>query len=448
MMKRPLEPLLVLPALAGLALVGCRASDPQDTSAVGDTAASDTGDDALVEGAEEISSDVSRDTDPDVTEEQLEELVDGNTAFALDLYRYLADTEDEGFFYSPLSISMALAMTWAGARNETETEMADTLHFTLDQEDLHAAFNRLDLDLEGRNDEAWDQEIPVDLRLVNELWLQSGYDFESDFLDTLAREYGAGLMALDFAADPEAAREVINAWVETQTEGLIEDLIGRNTLNELTRFVLTNAIYFFAAWNSPFEAEDTVEETFTTTAGDEVTVPMMHGTFSAPYAEGSGWQAATMSYDGGQASMLLVLPDEGTFASFESGLDATVLGDILDDLTTHHVDFAVPRWTTSSSFRLEEALETLGMVDSFQVGSADFTGITTYEELFLSSVTHEGFVTVDEAGTEAAAATAVAGSAGSTPEHAELTLDRPFLYFVLDDPTESVLFVGRVLDPS
>jgi serpin B len=399
---------------------------------------------------EAVASSLERVSAPEVSGEAVDELVEGNTAFALDLYSRLVEEQgDENLFYSPYSISLALAMTYAGARGETEEQMADALHYTLPQDQLHPAFNALDQTLESRGEGAEGQDDEgFRLNIANAIWGQKDYAFRDAFLDVLAVNYGAGLRLLDFAGAPERARNTINEWVSEKTEGKIEELIPRGLIGPMTRLVLTNAIYFNAAWAEPFEEEATRDGAFHPLTGSEVTVPMMRQTTSFGYTEGEGYQAVELPYDGRELSMVVLVPDEGAFHTFEGALDAERLSAIVDGLTNEQVTLTMPRFEYRSGFSVNDALKALGMTDAFS-GSADFSGMTGSRDLFISSVIHKAFVSVDEEGTEAAAATAVAMVESAMPgEPVELTVDRPFIFTIRDIETGAVLFVGRVVDPS
>ncbi len=398
-----------------------------------------------------VASDKAREQAPDAGIDVVRALAEGNTAFALDLYRQLLeDAGDDNLFYSPYSLSIALAMTYAGAEGETADQMAEALHFTLPELQLHAAFNQLDLLLSGRGEGAEGKDDEgFRLNVVNALWGQRDYDFLETFLDTLAENYGAGLRTLDFESDPERAREVINAWVGDQTEGRIEDLIPQGVLTALTRLVLTNAIYFNAAWAEPFNDELTTDAPFTLLDGQEVSVPMMHQTTQYAYVEGDGYQAVDIPYDGRELSMLIVLPTAGTLADYEAGLDAADLNDIVGRLGSQQVALTMPRFEARSAFSVVEALQALGMEEAFSQDDADFSRMTGEPELYISEVVHEAFVSVDEEGTEAAAATAVVMTLRSAApmDPVEMRIDHPFLFFIRDLETGAVLFVGRIVDP-
>ncbi|HYN89229.1 MAG TPA: serpin family protein, partial [Ardenticatenaceae bacterium] len=261
-----------------------------------------------------------RDLSPDAPEEDVAELATGNSQFAFELYQNLKQ-EKGNLFFSPFSISLALAMTYAGARGETEAQMAETLRFTLPQARLHPAFNALDLELASRGQEHVGEADPFTLNIANALWGQAGYDFLPEFLELVGVNYGAGMRLLDFAMAPEESRTTINDWVSEATEGKIENLIPEGVLGPGTRLVLTNAIYFFAAWLNPFPESATRDGSFTLLNGDEVSVPMMVQEAGFAYAAGDGYQAIELPYVGSEVSMIVLVPDTGQFEAFEESLD-------------------------------------------------------------------------------------------------------------------------------
>ena len=397
-----------------------------------------------------VQSEAQRVTAPDVTEAGVAELVVGSSAFAFDLYQQAVRGENGNLFYSPYSISMALAMTYAGARGETEQQMADTLHFTLPQDRLHPAFNALDLELASRAEgtEGQDEE-GFRLNIVNSIWGQSDYSFLSEFLDVLAKNYGAALRLLDFENAPEESRQVINEWVSDQTEGRIEDLIPQGVINELTRLVLANAIYFNAAWSHPFEGEQTRDGTFHLLDGSQVTVPMMKQTELFGYSEGEGYQAIELPYVGEKLSMVILLPAAGLFGEFEKSLDAERVDAIVEDLAQKNVALTMPKFEFDSSFQLADTLAGMGMPHAFSPEAANFSGMDGTRHLFIQDVVHKSFISVDEAGTEAAAATGVVVGITSAPSSpVEVTVDRPFVFLIRDLETKAILFVGRAVNPN
>jgi serpin B len=393
--------------------------------------------------AQVLQSGAERNTNPDVALAELDVLTSGNSAFAFDLYQNLRN-QDGNLFFSPYSISVALAMTYAGARGETERQMAETLHFTLRQARLHPTFNALDLELINP------AEDDFNLHIANSLWGQTGYAFLDQFLDVLAQNYGAGLRLLDFVNEPEASRLVINNWVSDQTEQKIQDLIPQGAISPLTRLVLANAIYFDADWMYPFAKELTRDGAFNTLDGAQVTVPMM--AMPEPqvlsYAQGDGYQVVELPYKGDEMAMTILVPDTGQFEAFEAALDAERVEKILGDLESGPVVLTMPKFNYESEFSLAQELIAMGMPNAFG-SDADFSGMDGTHELFISDVFHKAFVSVDEAGTEAAAATAVVMRAVAAPVSAfQITVDRPFIYMIRDVETGTILFAGRVVNPS
>jgi serpin B len=396
---------------------------------------------------EVLQSAKPRVTSPAVSEADMATLVNGNSAFAFDLYQELKGAGGN-LFYSPYSISLALAMTYAGARGDTAQQMADTLHFTLSQDRLHPALSSLGIELSKRGEGAkGTDEKGFRLNIVNAIWGQKGYQFLTQFLDLLAENYGAGLRLLDFIGAPEESRITINNWVSDQTEGRIKDLIPPGVIDTLTRLVLTNAIYFNAAWQYPFEKDMTRDGPFYLLNGGEVTVPMMRQTESLGYAEGDGYQAVGLPYDGRELEMVLLLPRPGQFDTFEGSLDAQRVDAIVKALASRQVALTMPKFEFESSFGLKQTLSTLGMRVAF-TEDADFSGMDGKRDLLIQDVIHKAFVSVDEAGTEAAAATAVIVGATAMPASpVEVTADRPFVFVIRDIETGAILFVGRVVNP-
>ncbi|MEN4041529.1 MAG: serpin family protein [Anaerolineaceae bacterium] len=391
-----------------------------------------------------VQSERPRSPAPDSALGDLPVLVRGNSAFALDLYQALRE-QPGNLFYSPYSISLALAMTYAGARGDTAAQMADVLHFELTQEQLHPAFNKLD---ETLNREVEGVEQPFQLNIANSIWGQRDFEFEADFLDVLAENYGAGLRLVDFAQAAEAARQQINSWVEEQTQDKIKDLIPEGALDSMTRLVLANAIYFKAAWQSQFDAANTQDAPFTLLDGSQVNAPTMRQTGSMNYAAGDGWQAVELAYEGGRQSMVILLPATGEFEAFEAGLDAARVAEILGAMQFTSVELALPRFSFESEIQLNELLAAMGMPQAFVPDQADFSGMRALRDLYISAVLHKAFVDVNEEGTEAAAATAVIVSVTSLPvDIQQMQIDRPFIFLIRDIETGSILFAGRVLNP-
>jgi serpin B len=388
--------------------------------------------------------------DPAVSEADLKAVVGGNTAFALDLYQQLRGTPGN-LFYSPFSLSEALAMTFAGARGETATQMATALHFERPPATLHPAFDALDLALASRGKGAAGTDGGgFRLNLASSLWGQSGFRFEAPFLDTLAQSYGATMHVANFVGDAEGARGLINDWIGSRTGGRIKELIPEGTLTSQTRLVLTNAVYFNAAWKARFNPANTHRADFTRRDGSKVAVDTMSATHKLPYGEGPGYAAVMLPYDGGELSMAMILPPKGRIDAFEAALTPARLAAILGGMTRHNVAITLPKFKVASAFSLAAKLGRLGMPLAFS-DAADFSGISRKGGLSLGAVVHQAFLDVNEAGTEATAATAAAiemyGLEVPPPPPAQIHLDHPFLLVIRDDATGTILFLGRIEDP-
>ena len=394
-----------------------------------------------------LRAETSREVAPTAPDEDVDVVADGVNAFGLDLYRALAEEEGGNLFLSPYSIALALAMTYAGAEGQTAQEMAEVLHLTLPDARVHAAMNALDLALHAGEDREMDSYDPPIFRSANALWGQQGLGFEEAFLETLAANYGAGMRVLDFA-ESEEARQIINAWVEEQTEDRIQDLIKPGVLDALTRLVLTNAVYFKAQWQYQFSEGATADGPFYLADGSAVTVPMMRQTERLGYYAEDGLQVLELHYMGGTHSMLILLPEQGELDALAAGLDEARLRELVAQVERQTVALTMPRFEYEAEFSLGEMLQELGMPTAFGEG-ADFSGMTTEADLFISEVVHKAWVAVDEEGTEAAAATAVVMAESAMPmEPVEVTVDHPFLFAIRHRGTGTLLFLGQVVDPS
>lgn len=390
-----------------------------------------------VPGEIQVST-VERDTAPNVSQAATTAAVANNTAFALDLYGQLAQ-ESGNVFYSPLSISTALAMTLGGARGATESQMAEALRFELPQAELHPALNWLDLQLQSPKSD----DIDYQLTIENAVFGQTDYPFGTEYVDLLTINYDTPVALLDFEANPDKSRQDINDWIAAVTEDRIPELFGPREITDRTRLVLANAAYFKAAWKFPFNPFGTRTQTFHAPLG-EVSVPMMSvRPRESTYAAGADYEAITLPYVGDTSDMVIIMPDDLT--SFEASFDPARLAEISSSLEPRGQILNVPKFTFRFEADLRPALQALGMVDAFDE-RADFSGMTTAEQLALTAVVHEAFVAIDENGTEATAATGVVATPVS--QVPELFIDRPFLFLIRDIDTGSIIFLGRVVDPS
>ncbi len=396
----------------------------------------------------DLKSDKPRVTAPAVPPADIASLAEGNRDFALNLYQALKGA-DGNLFFSPYSISEALAMTYGGARGETEKQMAAALMFKLPQAQLHPAFNSMELDLATRGEGAKGKDGKgFRLYAVNAIWGQQDFKFTPTYLDLLAQNYGAGLRIVDFIKATEPSRQAINQWVSDQTEGKIKDLLPQGSVNAMTRLVLTNAIYFNAAWLYPFNKQATTSGVFHLLSGSDISVPMMKQTKSFKYFENETYQAAELPYDGNKLSMVVLLPRADKFKTFEASLNGPGLSSIIQQMQPVSVNLAMPKFSYSSQFGLKKALSDLGMPLAF-IDAADFSGMDGQKDLLIQDVVHKAFVAVDEDGTEAAAATGVVvGVTSVQTDIKEMTVDRPFVFLIRDIPTGSILFAGRVLNPA
>ncbi len=391
------------------------------------------------------AAEVQRETPQSMDRSLLDQQVAANNDFAFDLYRTLR-SEDGNLFFSPYSISMAVAVASAGARGETGEQINATLHYVLPPGQLHPVFNVLDHSLNTPEKD----EPSFQLNVVSSLWGQDQFPFLPDFLALIARNYGAGIRLVDFKSDAnrETARRTINDWVSQQTNQKIKDLLPQAMLNDLTRLILVNAIYFKGEWQDPFE-NGTRDALFTLPGGQQVNVPMMSRRAHAPYFRGDGFQAVALPYKGDRVEMIVVLPEPGSFSGFEQHLDRATFEHILAGLKAYDAKLYLPRFHFEYSQDMKGILEEMGMPAAFDPDQADFSGIYDQKieprNLFISHIAHKAFVSVDEKGTEAAAATGLVWEQVSMP--VTLRVDRPFIFAIRDRQSGSILFVGRVLDP-
>lgn len=369
-------------------------------------------------------------------------------AFADDLYaRLVAADPSANLVFSPASITVALTMAAVGARNATVDEMNAVLHIT-DDGAIDHSMNGLMTVLESANRtrdnsaNGGEGTSEVQLSIANSLWAQSGLSFEEAFLNVLSTEYDAAIELVDYTTDPEAARAAINEWVAQQTKDRIPELLAKGTITDAARLTLVNAIYLKANWDTVFSKDATTEEAFQAPAGD-VTVQMMHRAGEMSYAEGSGWQAVDLPYVFGELALTVAVGETATTA-------IPVGDDVFASFTTRQVELGLPRFDIETATDLVSVLTDMGMVLAF-TDKADFSGMTASEPLTIGGVIHQANITVDEVGTEAAAATAIVMVGTSAPieqDTVALTIDRPFTFWLRETATNTIVFMGRVNDPS
>ena len=367
-------------------------------------------------------------------------VVAGNTEFATEFYKKISETKpDENAFFSPYSLSTALAMTYAGARENTAKQMADTLRFRLAQTELHPGFAELDAAMKS-NGKGYRLEI------ANALWVQQGFHFRQDFVDLVKANYGGGFTPVDFSGQTENSRQTINSWVEKKTAGKIKELLSQGVLTSLTRLVLTNAIYFKGDWASKFKAEMTKQAPFYTKSGEAINVPTMHQNGQFKFSETDDMKLLAMPYAGDELSMVVLLPKK-SIDEFEKTMDLGRLDEWLAGAGKKEVDVYLPKFKFETAYSLNDVLANMGMKDAFSASFANFSGMTGKPDLYITSVIHKAVIDVNEEGSEAAAATAVVMGLKSVMYKPEFKADRPFVFLIRHNATGSVLFLGRVMKP-
>jgi len=389
----------------------------------------------------DIASSESRDTAPSTAD--VPQLTTDEASFAFDLYRaQIGSDSSSNVFFSPYSVSVALAMTFAGASGNTASQIASAMHFTLPPERLHTAFDAIDLQLESREG--------IKLNVANSIWGQRTLAFGKPFLDTLAIDYGSEVRGVDFIGATNQATAAIDGWVADHTAGKIQNLFPPGSLDESTRVVLVNAVYFDANWKTQFDSSKTTSSPFTKLDGSTVTASMMNNEkLNANVAVAPTYTAVDLPYAGGQTSMLVIVPTGMQFASVDAALGGDFLKEIVASLRPQDIALSLPKFTLKgASVSLKSALRALGMIDAFDPDKADLSAMVPNQRLNVDDVVHQAFVRVNESGTEAAAATGVDNQLTAIDQTLHVDASRPFFFVLRDIPTGAVLFVGRVMDPT
>jgi serpin B len=417
----------------------------------------------------QAKSDLTRTPASTVPQTDLQAAVAANNAFAVDLYAHVLKNAPAGnLFTSPLSASLALTMTYAGAKGQTASQMATALHLGSATSTIFAGQNALDQALESRaagalasdtqtaknNQEPAPSASDYDLHVVNSVWGEKTYPWASPFLDQMATDYGTGVYLEDFVHAADQARQTINGWVSDQTADRINNLLPPGSVDDTTRMVLVNAIHLKLPWASPFQASQTQNAPFTRADGTTVSVPMMNQGFEgAGYVDDGKAQILTLPLAGGAENVVIALP-HGDLASYEAALSAGSAALQSSGGSSVDVELSLPKVSfTSPTFSLAKALQAMGMVDAFDSGTADFSGLCPNPpdgaRLYVSDVLQKAMLGMQETGVEAAAATAVLVNAGAAPgQPIVMNVNRPFLVSIVDAPTGAVLFLGHVEDPS
>ncbi|XP_021513441.1 serpin B6-like [Meriones unguiculatus] len=378
----------------------------------------------------------------------MDSLLEANGTFALNLLRILGEDSSKNVFFSPLSISSALAMLSLGAKGNTTSQIIQAL--SLDkchgkaEGDVHQGFRSLLTEVNKTGTQYL-------LRTANRLFGEKTCDFLASFKDSCRKFYGAELEELDFKSDTEQSRQHINTWVATKTEDKIKELLSAGTVNSDTLLVLVNAIYFKGNWEKPFDKEDTREMPFKVSKNDKKPVQMMYrkSTFKMNCVEEISTKILMLPYVGHELNMIIMLPDEHVelrTVEKEITYEKFIEWTRLDRMDKEQVVVFLPRFKLEENYDMKDVLCKLGMTDAFEDGRADFSGISSRQGVALSKVVHKSFVEVNEQGTEAAAATAVVmkGSSLFTPF---FCADRPFLFFIQHVKTNRILFCGRFSSP-
>jgi len=363
-------------------------------------------------------------------------------SFAVSMYKQFAQADNDNVFFSPISISMALGMTYAGADGETKKQISEVLNFPYNDKDFHAQMGQLQSNLLDKQSEG------VDIALANQLWAENSYRFKCRYLRTTQKSYNSPVKRLDFSGNPNASRIEINQWVEELTRDRIKDLLPDGSISSLTKMVLTNAIYFKGQWDKKFEAENTRDDIFTTLEGKQVKTPMMNAKEKFNVYQGDGISLLELPYQGNDFSMLVLLPNEDrSIGEIERGLSVDNLNEYISKLSEKEVQLMFPKFKFDAEYQLKPVLSDMGMPIAFS-NAANLSRMSRSNDLKIDEVFHKAFVEVSEEGTEAAAATAVVIVLKSITMPVEFYANRPFIFIIRENKDGNILFMGRVTNPN
>ncbi|MDD3566959.1 MAG: serpin family protein [Bacteroidales bacterium] len=363
-------------------------------------------------------------------------------SFALRMYKQFAQADNDNVFFSPISISMALGLTYAGADGETKRQISEVLNFPYNDKDFHAQMGQLQNNLLDKQSEG------VDIALANQLWAENSYRFKCRYLRTTQKSYNSPVKRLDFRGNPNASRIEINQWVKELTRDRIKNLLPDGSISSQTRLVLTNAIYFKGQWDKEFEKDNTHNDTFTTIDGEKLETPMMNAKEKFNVYQGDGIKLLELPYKGNDFSMLVLLPNEDrTLGEIERNLSVDNLNDYISKLAEREVMLKLPKFKFDAEYQLKQTLSEMGMPIAFS-NAANFSRMSRSNDLKIDEVFHKAFVEVSEEGTEAAAATGVVMVLKSVIIPFEFYANRPFIFIIRENAKGNILFMGRVTNPN
>lgn len=395
---------------------------------------------SLQDNDENIPTQVPMADDTNATAESVSTLVESLNDFSFNFYNQIGTSEDGNVFFSPYSIFTALSMAYEGAKGNTSAQMKDVLNILQNDSAMLGSFGRI-YNLLNQNQDGYT------ISTANAFWAHEDYEFLQNYLHLLQNFYMAEANELDFGNNVEAA-ETINNWIEEQTHDKIKDMIDSSVLSEMTKLVLTNAIYFKGLWASPFDPDNTFESDFELSTGSKVEVEMMSQESDFNYTETDDLKILELDYAGNNLSMIIVLPKENNISVAESAINDQNLSDWRNDFYELEINVQIPQFKFEKKYTLNDLLKEMGITDAFLPGIADFSGMDGTEYLYIGTAIHQSYIEVNEEGTEAAAATAIIMEATAIPDYKEFIADHPFVFLIQHKETGAILFMGRVMNPA